>query len=334
MSWGDGLLYPGVLAAMGAAALFGIGTPLAKLLFSSTSPWLLAGLLYIGSGLGLTAFRILSRAPSVRLARDETLWFAGAIFAGGIVGPVLLMLGLSGLPASNASLLLNAEGVFTALLAWFAFNENFDRRIALGMLAILVGASVLSWQADANLNHWWPSLAVLGACLAWGIDNNLNRKVSRTDAAWIASVKGLVAGTMNMGLAFILGAKLPAWPNIAGAMILGFLAYGVSLTLFVLALCHLGTARAGAYFSVAQFVGALLALVLGELRRCAVGWAKLLKRVFNLDLEHCPNCGGTLTIIAAIFERPAIEKILRHVGLDARPPPRSPARGQMTLQDF
>lgn len=275
MNWRDGLRHPGVLAAISAAALFGMGTPLAKLLLSSTSPWLLAGLLYLGSGLGLTLFRIVARAPAVRLVRDEVLWFTGAILAGGIIGPVLLMLGLSGLPAADVSLLLNAEGVFTALLAWFAFKENFDRRIALGMLSIMAGASVLSWQANTSLSSLWPSLAVLGACLAWGIDNNLTRKVSLTDAAWIASVKGLVAGAVNLGLAFSLGAKLPVWSSIASAMLVGFLAYGVSLTLFVLALRQLGTARAGAYFSVAPFVGALLALALGETITWQLGAAAL-----------------------------------------------------------
>jgi drug/metabolite transporter (DMT)-like permease len=176
---------------------------------------------------------------------------AGAIVSGGIVGPVLLMLGLTGMQASGASLLLNAEGVFTALLAWFAFKENFDRRIALGMLAIVTGSMVLSWPGEARFAGVWPALAILGACSAWGIDNNLTRKVSLTDATWIASVKGLVAGSVNLILAMVLGASLPSLPSLTGTMVVGFLAYGVSLALFVVALRHLGTARTGAYFSVA-----------------------------------------------------------------------------------
>ena len=245
--------------------LFGAGTPLAKWLLDAVDPWLLAGLLYLGSGVGLTVYRRLSHAPAVRLPRNDLPWFAGAILAGGIVGPVLLMIGLTGLPASGASLLLNAEGVFTALLAWFVFKENFDRRIALGMLAIMTGAVILSWPGEARFAGLWPTLAVLGACFAWGIDNNLTRKVSLTDATWIASVKGLVSGAVNLILAFSLGASMPALPTLAGAMVVGLLAYGVSLTLFVVALRHLGTARTGAYFSVAPFFGALLALLMGEL---------------------------------------------------------------------
>jgi len=264
MNWKEGLRQSGVLAALGAAVLFGAGTPLAKLLLDSVSPWLLAGLLYLGSGLGLTLYRVLSRAPAVRLPRHEALWFAGAIAAGGVAGPVLLMVGLTGMPASGASLLLNAEGVFTALLAWFAFKENFDRRIALGMVAIVAGALVLSWPTEASFSGLWPALAVLGACFAWGIDNNLTRKVSLTDATWIASVKGLVAGSVNLVLAFCAGATLPPLPNLAGALVLGFLAYGVSLALFVIGLRHLGTARTGAYFCVAPFLGTLLAVAMGD----------------------------------------------------------------------
>ena len=262
--WTTGLRQPGVAAALGAALLFGAGTPLAKLLLAQASPWLLAGLLYLGSGLGLTAVRWLRRAPAVRLSRVEWPWFAGAVVAGGVAGPVLLMLGLTGMPASGASLLLNAEGVFTALLAWLAFKENFDRRIALGMAAIALGAVVLSWPGEARFAVAWPALAVLGACLAWALDNNLTRKVSLADASWIAAVKGLAAGSINLALAFGLGATLPAAPVVAASLLVGFLAYGVSLTWFVLGLRHLGTARTGAYFCIAPFFGALLAVVLGE----------------------------------------------------------------------
>lgn len=264
MNWKDGLRQSGVPAALGAALLFGAGTPLAKWLLNAVSPWLLAGLLYLGSGLGLMLYRVLIQSPAVRLPRNEMTWFAGAILAGGIVAPVLLMVGLTGMPASGASLLLNAEGIFTALLAWFVFKENFDRRIVLGMGAIVAGAVVLSWPGEARLTGLWPMLAVLGACFAWGIDNNLTRKVSLTDATWIASVKGLVSGTVNLIIAFSLGASMPALSNFAGAMVVGFLAYGVSLALFVIGLRHLGTARTGAYFSVAPFFGSILALLMGE----------------------------------------------------------------------
>ncbi len=259
------LSHRGVLAAIGAAALFGAGTPFAKLLLAHTSPWLLAGVLYLGSGLGLWVWRLLSRAPTASLQRAELGWLAGAVVAGGMLGPLLLMTGLAGMAAADASLLLNAEGVFTALLAWFVFKENFDRRIALGMVAILAGAAILSWPGKSGVGALWPVLAVLGACLAWAVDNNLTRKVSVADASFIAMTKGLVAGATNLMLAFATGATWPSAAVVAGAGLLGLLSYGTSLALFVVALRHLGTARTGAYFSVAPFFGALLAIgLLGE----------------------------------------------------------------------
>jgi drug/metabolite transporter (DMT)-like permease len=255
---------PGVQAALAAALLFGAGTPAAKLLLGEVSPWLLAGLLYLGSGVGLGLYRVIRRSPRVRLTRTEWVPLSGAVFFGGMAGPVLLMFGLSGMPASGASLLLNAEGVATALLAWFVFRENFDRRIALGMAAIVAGAVVLSVPTGAEFGSVWPALAILGACLCWGIDNNLTRKIALTDATWLAAVKGGVAGPVNLALAFLLGATLPPAWSIAAAMGVGLLAYGVSLVLFIVAMRHVGTARAGAYFSIAPFFGAVLALVLGE----------------------------------------------------------------------
>jgi drug/metabolite transporter (DMT)-like permease len=265
---------PGVVAALAAALLFGAGTPLAKPLLGHISPWLLAALLYLGSGLGLWLIRRVRRAPAVRLPPGEGLWLLGAIVSGGVVGPVLLMLGLSRLPAAGVSLLLNAEGVLTALLAWFVFKENFDRRIALGMLAIVAGSVVLSWPDErAGFDSGWPTLAVLGACLAWGIDNNLTRKVSLNDASYIAMSKGLAAGSTNLVLALLAGAQWPGATTVLAAGLLGFASYGASLVLFVLGLRQLGTARTGAYFSVAPFVGAVLAIVLlGE----PVTWPLLL----------------------------------------------------------
>jgi drug/metabolite transporter (DMT)-like permease len=264
MTWTAALRQPGVAPVLWAALLFGAGTPLAKWLLATVDPWLLAGLLYLGSGAGLTVYRGLRRLPPARLPRKEVPWLAGAILAGGIVAPVLLMVGLTQMPASGASLLLNAEGAFTVLLAWFAFKENFDRRIALGMVAILAGAVILSWPGEVRFDALWPTLAVLGACFAWGIDNNLTRNVSLTDATWIAAVKGWTSGTVNLGLAVALGATLPALPRLAGALGVGMLAYGASLALYIVGLRHLGTARTGAYFSVAPFCGAILAVLMGE----------------------------------------------------------------------
>ncbi|HWP12486.1 MAG TPA: EamA family transporter [Ramlibacter sp.] len=255
----------GAAAALSAALLFGAGTPLAKLLLAQASPWLLAALLYLGSGLGLALLRAMRRAPAVRLPPGEGKWLAGAIAAGGVAGPVLLMAGLARMPASGASLLLNAEAVFTALLAWFVFRENFDRRVALGMVAIVAGGVVLAWPGQMSWPQWQPALLVGAACLAWAIDNNFTRKVSLADASWIAMVKGLTAGTTNLALALAMGGAWPAPPVVLAAALVGFASYGASLALFVVGLRELGTARTGAYFSVAPFFGAALAIaLLGE----------------------------------------------------------------------
>jgi drug/metabolite transporter (DMT)-like permease len=152
--------------------------------------------------------------------------------------------------------------VFTALIAWFVFRENFDRRIALGMALIVAGAAVLSWPAEAGFAAALPALAIIAACVAWGIDNNLTRKVALADARYVAMVKGLIAGITNIALALFLGARLPEPSIVGAAALLGFLGYGISLVLFVHALRHLGTARTGAYFSTAPFAGAVMALAL------------------------------------------------------------------------
>ena len=252
----------GVMSALTAALLFGASTPLAKLLLVQMNPWLLAGLLYLGSGIGLSLYRFIKQAPKVDLAKHELAYLLGAVLLGGVLAPVLLLAGLAALPASTASLLLNAETVFTALLAWYVFRENVDKRIALGMLAIVAGALVLSYADQTQLGSLWPSMAVLGACLAWGLDNNLTRKVALNDAAWLAAIKGLVAGSINLLLAFLIGSSLPNMALIGSTLLLGFLCYGISLSLFVLSLRHLGTARTGAYFAVAPFFGALLSIIL------------------------------------------------------------------------
>ena len=252
----------GAMAGLAAALLFGAGTPLAKLLLAHAGPWLLAALLYLGSGIGLWLLRRVRRAPPVRLATGQSKWLIAAVLAGGVCGPVLLLLGLSGMTASSASLLLNGEAVFTALLAWFVFKENFDRRVAAGMVAIVAGGIVLAWPGSMDWPGWQPALWVVGACLAWALDNNLTRKVSLADASWLAMVKGLSAGATNLVLALLLGAAVPGPAIMLAAALVGFVSYGASLALFVVGLRELGAARTGAYFSVAPFFGAALAVVL------------------------------------------------------------------------
>ena len=258
----------GILLALGSAVLFGASTPFAKLLLGSVDPWLMAGLLYIGAGLGLAVVHISRsalRLPVVEapLRRPDLPWLAAVILFGGVFGPLLLMLGLARTDAAETSLLLNLEGLATMGIAWVVYRENVDRQLLLGAFAILTGAVMLSWHGVASFQ--WSGLLIAGACLCWGIDNNLTRKLSSSDPVQIAMLKGLVAGVVNLVLALTHGAALPAARTVAAVGLVGFLGYGVSLALFVLGLRNLGTARTGAYFSLAPFVGAVLAIaILGE----------------------------------------------------------------------
>jgi len=252
-----------IFAALGAALLFGASTPFAKSLSGQISPTLLAGLLYLGSGSGLWIVRAVRDRglSSPHLPAAEWPWLLGAILCGGVLGPVLLMWGLTQTSAANASLLLNLEAVLTAILAWVVFRENADRRIVLGMGLIVAGGAVLAWPSQGDVRGSpLGALAVAGACVCWAIDNNLTRKVSAADALVVAGTKGLVAVVTNLTLALALRATLPGATLLAEAMLVGFVGYGVSLVFFVLALRGLGSARTGAYFSTAPFIGAAVAI--------------------------------------------------------------------------
>ena len=257
------LMNKSVLYALGAAALFGASTPFAKQLTGDMPPVLLAGLLYLGSGVGITLVRLVRDGglePS-GLAKNEWPWLLGAILFGGVLGPVALMFGLTSTGGASASLLLNLEAVLTAVIAWVVFKENADRRIIMGMLAIVAGGVALGWQTDSSGDSSVIGPVLVGlACLCWAIDNNLTRKVSASDALFIAGIKGLIAGSVNTVLAISMDAAMPNFATLTATLIVGLLGYGVSLVLFVLALRGLGTARTGAYFSTAPFIGAAVAL--------------------------------------------------------------------------
>ncbi|MDB5585652.1 MAG: protein of unknown function transrane [Devosia sp.] len=259
-------LWPGVPLALGSAILFGVSAPLSKLLIGSIDPWLLAGILYLGAGAGLAIVhwgRPLIGLPKVeaQLQRKDLPWLAAVIVFGGMLGPLFLMLGLSRTTAASGSLLLNLEGLATMAIAWTIFRENVDRRLLIGAAAILAGAILLSWNGQA-LRLDTGGLFIAAACMCWGIDNNLTRKLSSADPVQIAMIKGLVAGCTNVVLALSLGATLPGLGMIGAGATVGFLGIGVSLVMFMLGLRHLGAARTGAYFSLAPFIGAVLAVVI------------------------------------------------------------------------
>jgi len=262
-------LWPGVPLAAGAALLFGSAPPLAKVLSGDLAPFMLAAFLYLGAGIGLAALRAAGRrgpgtAEEAPLRRSDLPWLAAVIATGGVAAPVLLMMGLSRGTASGASLLLNLEGLATMAIAWIVFDENVDRRLFVGALAILAGAALVAWDGEVPQAGLGSAL-VAAACIAWSIDNNLTRRISAVDPTTITIAKGMVAGGVDLGLGLLLGEPLPSPAAALGASITGFFCVGVSLVLYIRALRELGTARTGAYFSLAPFIGALLSVVaLGE----------------------------------------------------------------------
>lgn len=257
------------LLALAAAALFGASTPFAKLLLGESSPVVLAGLLYLGSGIGLTLWRLAqgesSHPREAPLAARDWTSLGAAILVGGVAAPVLLLWGLSRSGAAETALLLNFESLITALVAALLFREAVGGRVWIAALVMLAGGFVLAFEPDAPLAFSPYALAVVGACLCWAIDNNLTRKVAGADPLTIAMTKGIAAGSFNLALGLALGGVFPAPGAAAGALALGFAGYGVSLVLFIYALRHLGAARTAAHFSTAPFIGAAIAVpLLGE----------------------------------------------------------------------
>jgi drug/metabolite transporter (DMT)-like permease len=258
----------GFIYAIIAATLFGASVPASKVLLGSVSPWLLAGLLYAGSGIGIFAITLLRSCLRITILMESPLkgrnwlWLAGATFFGGVLGPVLLLLGLSRLEASATSLLLNLESVFTILIAWFLFREHIGIRVTLGAMCIVLGGIALSWTGHLGFSAFLGPILVIAACISWAIDNNLTRKVAANDPLQIAMLKSLVAGGTNIMFAVSLGESLPALSTVVTSGVVGFFGYGVSLLCFIYALRSIGTARTGAVFAFAPFVGAVLSIFL------------------------------------------------------------------------
>ena len=251
-------------AALAAALLFGAGAPAAKALLGGVDPTLLAGLLYLGSGITLGLARVALRPDAARFARRDWLWLASAILAGGIVAPILLLWGLTRTSASAASLLLVLEAPLTAVWARLLFAEHLGRR-TVQAICLMTVAGMLTIGPYGGAGDSIGLAAVALACTAWALDNNLTREVAHGDAVTVAALKGLVGGAVNVAVGLALGAHWPRPATVAAAGAVGASAYGLSLVLYVISLRGLGTARTAAYFATAPFAGAMASvLVLGE----------------------------------------------------------------------
>jgi drug/metabolite transporter (DMT)-like permease len=261
-----------LLYVMLSAALFGVSPPLAKLLVGDIPPLALAGFLYLGAFLGLLSFwamGLLHRRTGMRrtapLERGDVPWLAGAIFSGGMAAPILLMTGLTFVSGFTASLLMNLEGVATAMIAVLVFREYAGRRLWLALTFMTLAGVFLTWDPSVGEFYVGGLVLIVLAMICWGIDNNLTQRISSKDPTQIARLKGLIAGTTSLSLALLLGSKIPLGTSIFYAIVLGALSYGVSLVLFIKALEGLGSARTGAFFSLGPFVGAAVSIVvLGE----------------------------------------------------------------------
>lgn len=256
----------GVASGLGAAVLFGLSTPFAKLLLPSSGPLLLAGLLYLGAGIGLTVVSPFRRhGKEAPLTRRDLPTLAAMVVTGGIAGPILLLAGLAHLPGGEASLLLNLESPFTIGIAVLLFGESLSRREVAGAAAVVLGGVILASGPSEGSMHALGALAVAGAGLAWSIDNNLSQRLSLRDPVAVTRAKTLVAGGVNVALGLALGDPLPAALPLVGALVTGFLGYGLSIVLHLLALRHVGTARQAAYLATAPFIGAVASMpILGE----------------------------------------------------------------------
>jgi drug/metabolite transporter (DMT)-like permease len=253
----------GAFFGLAAAALFGASAPIAKLLLGSVRPVLLAGLLYLGAAIGLWLHRALRGASSeAALTRADALPLAGVVVCGGLLGPVLMLLGLARVTALTGSLLLNLEAPLTVVLAVVLFGEHLGRHALLAALSIFAGAGILELGSGSLGGNLAGVLLLCAACAAWALDNNLTQRLSARDPFAIVRVKTLVAGLVNTALALSLGAELPPAPALGAALALGSVSYGASVVLDAYALRLVGAAREAAYFATAPFVGALLSVAL------------------------------------------------------------------------
>ncbi len=247
-----------------AAVLFGISAPLSKLLLEGIDPIILAGLLYLGAGsamgLLLASGKLRKVESEARIERRDIPWLACATLAGGVLGPILLLLGLQLTHAATASLLLNLEVVATGLIAFLLFRESVGRRAWIAIIAVAIGGALLSVDLSSGLAISPGALLIVGACFAWGFDNNFTGKISLKDPRRIVSVKGIAAGSFSFLLGMVLGRPLPSLVRVVYALALGAISYGASISLFVLSLRRVGAARTGVLFGLAPFVGVALSL--------------------------------------------------------------------------
>ncbi len=252
----------GIVYALLAATLFGCNSPFSKLLIGHINSQVLAGLLCLGAAISIGSMQVVSGGFKTNsLQGGEWLWFILTWIFGAVLAPALFVYGVSLSPASTVALLMSLEGTFTAAIAWIIFREKFHWQLAMGISTVLTGSIILI-QDRFITNFSWGNIAVIAACLCWATDNNLTRKISHRNVRQIAFLKNLGAAPVNIGIGLLLGANLPEQPWLSLGIAMGITNYGLAFIFLILGLRYLGASRAGAYFSVAPFVGTTLSIIL------------------------------------------------------------------------
>lgn len=249
-----------------AAGLYALNAPVSKLLLEKVPPTMMAALLYLGAGIGLAVVRLVQRMTGkgkkeAPLTKKDMPYTVGMVVLD-IAAPIFLMVGLTMTTAANASLLNNFEIVATAVIALFIFREAISRRLWLAIVLVTISSAILSVEDVTSFTFSYGSIFVLLACVCWGLENNCTRMISHKDPLEIVVIKGFGSGLGSLVLAFFLGEN--ALPLVYGVctLLLGFVAYGLSIFFYIYAQRYLGAAKTSAYYALAPFMATALSLVI------------------------------------------------------------------------
>ena len=252
--------------AIAAAALYAINIPFSRLLLKQVQPTMMAAFLYLGAGLGLLIYSQIAKGKeeSEPLTKAEFPYTIGMIVLD-IAAPILLMLGLECTNSANASLLNNFEIVATSMIALLVFKEVLSKRLTTAIALVTLASAVLSFEGKGSFQFHTGSLFVLGAACCWGLENNCTRTLSSKSSVQITTIKGIFSGLGSLTVALVVGEEIPGVLWIAAVLLLGFVAYGLSINFYIKAQKDLGAAKTSAYYSVAPFLGVAFGmLILGE----------------------------------------------------------------------
>lgn len=255
-----------VLWAVLAAALYALNSPISKLLLGKIPPTIMAALLYLGAGIGLSIMRLVQRGmgkgqKEKPLTRKDLPYTIGMVVLD-IAAPIFLMIGLTGTTAANASLLNNFEIVATSVIALCIFKETISKRLWGAIVLVTISSLVLSVEDISSFSFSFGSIFVLLACVCWGLENNCTRMISNKDPLQIVVIKGFGSGIGSFVIALVLGEHFSNWGYIVCALLLGFVAYGLSIFFYIYAQRYLGAAKTSAYYALAPFIGAALSLLI------------------------------------------------------------------------